>query len=222
MGLLRTKGPKGLVLRTKDLDTELQVGSPKDRLEGQTHLPQPAGHPSFAAVHVAVCLLDCKCMMLTHVQLFICQNSQVLLCRAALNELISQTVLMPGIVLTQVQHFALGLVESRKVLVGPLLKFVHFPLDDIPSFCCVICKPAESALDPTICVIDEHTEEHQSQDRALRDTTRHWSPPGHRAIDHNCLDVPILPIPYPLNSPSIKSMSLQFESAFLNVSISGI
>ncbi|KAK4815602.1 hypothetical protein QYF61_004817 [Mycteria americana] len=45
----------------------------------------------------------------------------------------------------------------------------------------------------------------------LRDPTHHWSPPGHRAVDHNSLSATIQPIPYPPSSPSVKSMSLNFR-----------
>jgi len=62
---------------------------------------------------------------------------------------------------------------------GPLLQPVQVPLVDFPSLQCidyttqlsVICKLAEGALNAIICVTDEDFEEHQSQDRPLRDTT---------------------------------------------------
>ncbi|KAJ7411316.1 hypothetical protein WISP_103196 [Willisornis vidua] len=141
----------------------------------------------------AIGFLGCKHMLLAHVQLFIHENVQVLLSRAALNEFLSQSVLVPGIALTQLQHLALELVELDEVFVGSVLKFIQVPLDGIPSFChinsttqlCVICKFAEDALDLPVCVIDEDTEEHWSEDRALRVTSCHQSPPRHRAIDHN-------------------------------------
>ncbi|TRZ08094.1 hypothetical protein HGM15179_019012 [Zosterops borbonicus] len=75
----------------------------------------------------------------------------------------------------------------------------------------VIYKLAESVLDPTVYVIDEDIKEHQFQDRARRDTICHQPPPGHRAIDHKSLAASIQPIPYPLNSPLLKPMSVQFR-----------
>lgn len=80
----------------------------------------------------------------------------------------------------------------------------QFLLDGVPSFCflnCIaqlgaICKPAEDALDPTVCVIEEDIEEHQSEDRTLRDTTHHLPPSGQRGLDHNCLNACIHPISY--------------------------
>lgn len=41
----------------------------------------------------------------------------------------------------------------------------------------------------TLCVCDEATEEHWSQDRALRDATHHWPPLRHRATDLNSLSL---------------------------------
>lgn len=100
---------------------------------------------------------------------------------------------------------------------GPLLESVQVPIEVILSFfgviCTaqlqVICKHDEGALDLTFCVTDEDVEEHWPQDRALRDTADCCPPPRHKAIDHNSLAAFIEPIPYPLDAPPIKSMSLQ-------------
>ncbi|KAK4817045.1 hypothetical protein QYF61_026353 [Mycteria americana] len=89
-------------------------------------------------------------------------------------------VLIPEVALTQVQDLVLGLVEPHEVHMGPLLQLVQVPLDDILSFwrvnCTtqlgVICKLAEGALDPTVCVIDGDIKQRWSQYRPLRDTTQ--------------------------------------------------
>jgi len=70
-------------------------------------------------------LLSCQHTLLGHVQLFIPQHPQVLLCRAALHPFIPQHVLIVGIAPTQVQDLALGLVEPPEVLMGPLLQLVQ-------------------------------------------------------------------------------------------------
>ncbi|KAK4826718.1 LOW QUALITY PROTEIN: hypothetical protein QYF61_010933 [Mycteria americana] len=155
-------------------------------------------------------LLGCEHTLSAHVQLFVHQYPQVLFRRAALDHIIPQPVLKPRIAPTQVQDPALGLVEPHEVHTGPLLQLVQVPLDDIPSFwhvSCptqlgVICKLVEGALDLAVNVIDENIEQHWSQYGPLRDTT---------SVDHYPLDVTIQPIPHPLNSPPIKSMSLQFR-----------
>lgn len=140
----------------------------------------------------------------------------VLLIRATVNEFLSQSVLVSGISLTQMQDIALLLVQLYEVHVGPLLKLFQIPLDGIPFFCCAnsiiqlgaICKLAEGPLIP-LCVADEDIEGHLSQDRALRDTTHYLPPPGHRDIVPKPLTASIQPILYPLNSPFVKAMALQ-------------
>ena len=52
-----------LVLRTPELDTVLQVGSHRSRVEWLSHLPQPAGHASLDAAQVMTGFLSCKCIL---------------------------------------------------------------------------------------------------------------------------------------------------------------
>ncbi|CAN0123198.1 unnamed protein product, partial [Bubo scandiacus] len=114
--------------------------------------------------------LDCKCTLAAHVQFFIHQYPQVLLHRAALSPFIPQPILIPGVALTHVQDFALGLVEPHEVHRGPPLELVQVPLDDIPSLrhvnsttqLGVIFKLVEGALNPTVYVIDEDIEQYWS------------------------------------------------------------
>ncbi|GAB0180669.1 cAMP-dependent protein kinase inhibitor alpha [Grus japonensis] len=168
-------------VRTPELDVVLQVGSHESRIEGQNHLPRPAGHASFHAAQDTIGFLGCKCTLPAHVQLFVYQYPYVLLCRAALNPFIFQPVWIPGVALTQVQNLALGLVEPHEVHMGLLLKLVQVPLDGILSLrhvnhttqLGVICKLAESALNPTVHVTDEDIKQYWSQYRPLRDTTCH-------------------------------------------------
>ncbi|KAK4826723.1 LOW QUALITY PROTEIN: hypothetical protein QYF61_010976 [Mycteria americana] len=197
-----------LVLRAPELDAVLQVGSHQSRAEGQNHLPRPAGHASLDAAQDTAGLLGCERTLLGHVQLFIHQYPKVLLRRAALDHIIPQPVLKPRIAPTQ--DPALGLAEPHEVHPGPLLQLVQVALDDIPSFwrvsCTtqlgVICKLAEGALNITVNVIDENIQQHWSQYGPLRGTT---------PVDCYPLGATIQPIPYPLNSPPIKSISLQFR-----------
>ena len=76
------------VLWASGLDTVLWIGSH----ERDNHLPFPAGLPSFDAAQNTVDLPDRKHTLLVHVQLFIHQNSQALLHRAALKEFFSRSV----------------------------------------------------------------------------------------------------------------------------------
>ncbi|KAK4811172.1 hypothetical protein QYF61_019803 [Mycteria americana] len=195
-----------LVLGTPKLDAVLQVGSQESGVEGENHLPRPAGHASFDAAQDTIGFLGCECTLLAHVQFFIHQYPQVLLLSAALNPFIPQSVLILGIAPMQVQDLALGFVELQEVPMGPLLKPVQVPLDGIPSLkrinCTtqlgVICKLAEGALSPTVYTPEGH--------HSLLVSTL-----SHRAIDCNSLDAAIEPIPYPSNSPSVKPISLHFS-----------
>ena len=51
----------------------------------------------------------------------------------------AQPVSVLGIVLTQMQDLALGLIELHEVGLGRPLKPVHIPWNDIPSLLCVNC-----------------------------------------------------------------------------------
>jgi len=74
-----------LVLEASDLDTGLQVG-PRDSRAEKNHLLLPAASPCFDAAQDTAGLSGCKRTLMAHVWLFIHQNSQVLLCRAAFIE----------------------------------------------------------------------------------------------------------------------------------------
>ncbi|PKU39851.1 hypothetical protein llap_9848 [Limosa lapponica baueri] len=157
------------VLRAPELDAVLQVGSHESGVEGQNHLPRPAGH-AFDVAQDAVGFLNCKRTLLAYVELLINQHPQVLLLRAALNPFTTQPVLISGISPTHVQDPALGLVEPQEVLTGPLLKPVQVPLDGIQSLrhvnlttqIGVIGKLAEVALNPKIHVTNKDIKKHRS------------------------------------------------------------
>jgi len=57
------------VLRSPLLDVILQVRPHQLRVEGQAHLPCPAGHTSFDEAQDTVGFLGCKGTLLPHVQL---------------------------------------------------------------------------------------------------------------------------------------------------------
>ena len=66
------------------------------RVEGHNHPCWPSLF-SFDAAQDTVDLLDCKSTLLAHLQLHVHQHPQVLFCRAALSEILSQSVLVSGI-----------------------------------------------------------------------------------------------------------------------------
>ncbi|GAB0185610.1 mitochondrial enolase superfamily member 1 [Grus japonensis] len=101
----------------------------------------------------------------------------------------------------------------------PLLEPVQVPPDSLLSLrhvkhttqLGIVCKLAESALNPTVYVIGEDIKQYWSQYGPLRDITCHRSSSGYQAVDRYPLDVTIQTIPHTLNSPPIKSISLQFR-----------
>ena len=71
--------------------------------------------------------------LVAHVKFFIHQYPRVLLSRVALNPFITQAELILVIALTQVQDLPLGLFELHEFHMGPLLKPVKVPLDNVLS-----------------------------------------------------------------------------------------
>lgn len=77
------------------------------------------------------------------------------------------------------QEFGFGLSEPCEAHPDPLLELVQVPLNDILSLRRVNCttqlgvnhKLAESAHNPTVCVIDKGIKQHWSQYNPLGDTT---------------------------------------------------
>ena len=116
------------------------MGSHQSRVDRQNHLPPPAGYAAFDATQDSVGFVGCELALTAHVQLFIHQYPQVLLGRAALKPFLPQTVLILGVVPTQMQDLALGLVEPHGVHTGSPLQLVQVPLDGILSFWCVNCS----------------------------------------------------------------------------------
>ena len=95
-----------LVLGTPDLDAVLQMGPHEEKVEWDNPHTLPAGHPAVDTAQDTVGLSGYKRTLLAHVQLFVHQDAQVLLCRATLKEFFSQPILISGIASTQVQNFS--------------------------------------------------------------------------------------------------------------------
>lgn len=118
-------------------DTVFQMGPHEGREEDNHHFC-PSGFYSLEAAQDTVVFPGCKCTLLAHVRFFIHQSPQVLLHRAALCS-------SPN-VWDCINPSSTHLVEPHQVQVGPLLKFVQFPLDGIPSFCSISLVSSASLL----------------------------------------------------------------------------
>lgn len=80
-------------------------------------------------------------------------NPQVFFCGTALNDFLSQTVLMFGTIQTQVWDLELGVVKAHEALT-----FSTFPVStaQLPG----ACKPADSGLNLTDHVLDKGIQNH--------------------------------------------------------------
>ncbi|NXX26818.1 F120B protein, partial [Nicator chloris] len=120
--------------------------------------------------------------------------------------------------LLQVQDLVLGPVEIYEVCTGPPLKPVQIPLDgSLPSSMSMaphsLGSPAdllrEHSVPLSVFLAEMLNSAGPSTDP--EDTTSHWPPLAHRAIDHNSFSTTIQPVPHPPGAPSVKSMPLQFR-----------
>jgi len=92
---------------------------------GQNPLPRPTGHAAFDAAQGTLGFAGCKCTLPPHVQFYNHQYPQIL-CRAVLNQIITYFVLILGNTLTQVQDFALGLLECSHASISVTALFITF------------------------------------------------------------------------------------------------
>lgn len=132
------------------------------------------------------------------------QHPQVLPFRAALNPFTPQSVLIVGVPQIQVCNFALAPVEFHEIYLIPVLKPVSVTLGGIPPPTCVnwtiqfsvIHRLSSDALNPTLGVIREDTEQKWYQCGPQRSTTCHQSLFRHWAVACKYLDKEIQIILY--------------------------
>ncbi|GAB0181607.1 hypothetical protein GRJ2_000626000 [Grus japonensis] len=109
--------------------------------------------------------------LLAPIQPAVDQHLQVLFYQIAFQPLFPKPVAFHGVVVTQVQDLALGLVESHTVGLGPSIQLVQIPLQSLPTLkeidsptpLDVICKLTEGAFDPLILNIDKDMKENWPQ-----------------------------------------------------------
>jgi len=65
--------------------------------------------------------------LLAHAQLGVSQDPKIFLCRTALQLVGPQPVLVPRVVLTQVQDFAFSVAEFREILLSPFSSLSRCP-----------------------------------------------------------------------------------------------
>ncbi|KAK4819936.1 hypothetical protein QYF61_015557 [Mycteria americana] len=122
-----------LVMRGPKLNTVFEVRPHQCRVQGGNRFPSPAGHTIFDTSQDAIGLLGHLGTLLAHIQPAVDQHPQVLLCQAAFQPLFSKPVALHGVVVTQVQDPALGLVEPHTIDLGPSIQPVQVPLQSLPT-----------------------------------------------------------------------------------------
>ncbi|KAK4810863.1 hypothetical protein QYF61_008835 [Mycteria americana] len=176
-----------LVLRAPELDAVLQVRSHQSGVEWQNHLPRPAGHASFDAAQDTVGLLGCERTLLAHVQLFIHQYPSLYWNR--------------GLPQPRCRTLHLALLN--------LMRFTQAHFSSLPRSLWMTSRPSGVSTAPLSLVSSANLlRVHSiSLSMSLMKILNSTGP----TVDRYPLDATIQPIPYPLNSPPIKSISLQFR-----------
>ncbi|KAK4830680.1 hypothetical protein QYF61_012849 [Mycteria americana] len=201
-----------LVLTGPKLNTGFEVRPHQCRVQGDDRFPSPAGHTISDTSQDAIGFLGHLGTLLAHIQAAVDQHSQVLFCQAAFQPLFPKPAALYGVVVTQVQDLALGLVESHTLGLSPLIQPSLPTLKQIntPTQLGVICNLTEGALDPLVQIIDKYIEQNWPQHRALGNTTCDWLPTGFNFIHHNTLGPSIQPVLYPVKNTPVQAMSSQF------------
>ncbi|KAK4815816.1 LOW QUALITY PROTEIN: hypothetical protein QYF61_007425 [Mycteria americana] len=205
-----------LVVGGPKLNTGFEVRPHQCRVQGHDHCPTPAGHAIFDTSQDAIGFLGHLGTLPAHIQAAVNQHPQVLLCQAAFQPLFPKPVALHGVAVTQ--DLALGLAEPHTIDLGPWIQPVQVPLQSLPTLkqintptpLGVICKLTESALDPSVQIIDKDIKENWPQHRALGNTTCDWPPTGVNSIHHHSLGLAIQPVLYPEKSTPVQAMSSQF------------
>ncbi|KAK4827946.1 hypothetical protein QYF61_022561 [Mycteria americana] len=160
-----------LVVGGPKLNTVFEVQPHQCRVQGHDHFPSPAGHAIFDTSQDAIGLLGRLGTLLAHIQPAVNQHPQVLFHLAAFQPLFPKPVALHGVVVTQVQDLALGLVEPHTIGLSPWIQPVQVPLQSLPTLkqinppaqLGVICKLTEGALDPLVQIIDKDIKQNWPQ-----------------------------------------------------------
>ncbi|KAK4831163.1 hypothetical protein QYF61_015633 [Mycteria americana] len=122
-----------LVVGGPKLNTVFEVRPHQCRVQGHNHFPSPAGHAIFDTSQDAIGLLGRLGTLLAHIQAAVNKHPQVLFCLAAFQPLFPKPVALHGVVVTQVQDLALGLVEPHTIGPSPSIQPVQVPLQSLPT-----------------------------------------------------------------------------------------
>ncbi|KAK4832812.1 hypothetical protein QYF61_025680 [Mycteria americana] len=114
-----------LVVMGPKLNTGFEVQPHQCRVQGHDHFPTPAGHTIPDTSQDAIGFLGHLGTLLAHIQPAVDQHPQVLFHQAAFQPLFPKPVALHGVVVTQVQDLALGLVEPHTIGPSPSIQPVQ-------------------------------------------------------------------------------------------------
>ncbi|KAK4828025.1 hypothetical protein QYF61_022802 [Mycteria americana] len=114
-----------LVVGGPKLNTVFEVRPHQCRVQGHDHFPTPAGHTIADTSRDAIGFLGHLGTLLAHIQAAVNQHPQVLFHQAAFQPLFPKPVALHGVVVTQVQDLALGLVEPHTIGLSPSIQPVQ-------------------------------------------------------------------------------------------------
>ncbi|KAK4824184.1 hypothetical protein QYF61_012000 [Mycteria americana] len=160
-----------LVVRGPKLNTVFKVWPHQCQVQADNHAPSPTGHTIPDTSQDAIGFLGHLGTLLAHIQPAVNKHPQVLFPWAAFQPLFPKPVALHGVVVTQVQDLALGLVKPHTIGLGPSIQPVQVPLQSLPTLqqintpaqFGVICKLTEGALNPLIQIIDKDIKQDRPQ-----------------------------------------------------------
>ncbi|KAK4832221.1 LOW QUALITY PROTEIN: hypothetical protein QYF61_021068 [Mycteria americana] len=120
-------------VRVPKLNTGFEMRPHQCQAQGDNHFSSPAGHAIPDTSQDAIGLLSHLGTLPAHVQAAVDQHPQVLFHWAAFQPLFPKPAALHGVVVTQVQDPALGLVEPHTVDLGPSIQPVQVPLQSLPT-----------------------------------------------------------------------------------------
>ena len=146
------------------------------------------------------------------------QHPKILFRQAAFQPLFPKPVALHGVVVTEAQDLALGLVESHTVGLSPSIQPVQTPLYSLPTLkqidtpaqLGVICKHTEGALDPLVQITDKDIKPNWPEYWALENTTCDWPSTGFISIHHNSVGSAIQSVFYPTENIPVQAIGSQF------------
>jgi len=150
-----------------ELFTALKVRPHQCWIQWDNHLFWTAGYAVFDASQDLDCPLGCQGTLLSHMNPAVNQHSQTPFCRAGLQPLVSQFILVTGVTPPQVQNPAFGPVKGHATGDCLMLQSIQIPLQGLSSLervnttsqFSIISKLVNGAFSSCLQTIDKNIEQ---------------------------------------------------------------